>query len=83
MVDDLAQLASGAKKMKEEMQALEQAILKAQSFANREKMEEAVAWRDDVLPAMNALRATTDHLETMVADGNWPIPNYTDLLFGI
>ena len=83
LVDDLAQLASGAKKMKEEMQALEQAILKAQSFANREKMEEAVAWRDDVLPAMNALRATTDHLETMVADGNWPIPNYTDLLFGI
>ena len=83
LVDDLRNLADGARKMKEEMQTLDQAIVKAQSLVNREKMEEAVAWRDEVLPAMNALRATTDHLETMVADGNWPIPTYTDLLFGI
>jgi glutamine synthetase len=37
--------------------------------------------RDHVLPAMNAVRATGDKLETMVADDLWPLPTYREMLF--
>ena len=33
------------------------------------------------LAAMTKLRATIDHLETLVAADYWPFPNYYDLLF--
>ena len=39
--------------------------------------------RDEVLPAMDALRAPCDKLETMVDDKVWPFPTYGKLLFGI
>ena len=38
---------------------------------------------DLVIPAMDALRATADSLETKVSAQQYPIPNYIDLLFGI
>ncbi len=34
-----------------------------------------------VLPAMAALREACDLLETMVPDGDWPLPKYRELLF--
>jgi glutamine synthetase len=37
--------------------------------------------RDAVLPAMNAVRAAGDKLETMVADDLWPLPTYREMLF--
>jgi glutamine synthetase len=37
--------------------------------------------RDKVLPAMNAVRAAGDKLETMVADDLWPLPTYREMLF--
>jgi glutamine synthetase len=37
--------------------------------------------RDEVLPAMNQVRATGDKLETMVADDLWPLPTYREMLF--
>ena len=32
---------------------------------------------------MKALRKTADHLETIVAKGDWPMPDYIDLMFGL
>lgn len=37
--------------------------------------------RDAIIPAMNAVRAAGDKLETMVADDLWPLPTYQEMLF--
>ncbi|HEX8430820.1 MAG TPA: hypothetical protein VF625_06010, partial [Longimicrobium sp.] len=37
--------------------------------------------RDNVIPAMNAVRAVVDRLEKVVPDDMWPLPTYRDMLF--
>ena len=37
--------------------------------------------RDVIIPAMNAVRAAGDQLETLVADDLWPLPTYQEMLF--
>ncbi len=43
--------------------------------------EQAVHIRDKDLPAMNAVRAAADELETLVADDLWPLATYQEMLF--
>ena len=43
--------------------------------------EAALAYRDAVVPAMNAVRETADTLETMVDARDWPLPTYAEMLF--
>ncbi len=38
-------------------------------------------YRDTIIPAMNAVRALGDKLETIVADDLWPLPTYREMLF--
>ena len=45
--------------------------------------EKAVYYRDKVLPAMEALRTPADTLEVLLGKDFWPMPTYTDLMFGI
>ena len=40
-------------------------------------------YRDSVIPAMDALRATADGLEVLVAKDLWPLPSYGDMLFSV
>jgi len=40
-------------------------------------------YKDEILPAMAALRAPADKLETLTAAEYWPFPTYGDLLFGV
>lgn len=40
-------------------------------------------YRDEVIPAMNALRAAADGLEMLVAKDLWPFPSYGDMLFSV
>ena len=37
--------------------------------------------RDEVLPAMDGVRAIADRLERIVADDLWPLPKYSEMLF--
>ncbi len=37
--------------------------------------------RDSIIPAMNAVRALGDKLESVVADDLWPLPTYREMLF--
>ena len=37
--------------------------------------------RDNVLPAMNAVREAADALEVLVAKDLWPLPSYQEILF--
>ncbi len=40
-------------------------------------------YRDEVIPAMDALRAEADMLEMLVAKDMWPLPSYGDILFSV
>ncbi len=48
-----------------------------------ENIEGAKCYHDDVLSAMDALRATCDEMELNTAKEYWPLPSYGDLLFSI
>ncbi|MDO9408720.1 glutamine synthetase III [Patulibacter sp.] len=37
--------------------------------------------RDEVIPAMGAVRSVADRLEKIVADDLWPLPHYSEMLF--
>jgi glutamine synthetase len=43
--------------------------------------KQAEACRDSVIPAMEAVRATADELETIVDAELWPLPTYAEMLF--
>jgi len=49
--------------------------------AKGDSLDHAKYSRDVVIPAMNAVRAAGDHLETLVADDLWPLPTYQEMLF--
>ncbi len=40
----------------------------------------AAAFRDKVVPAMAALRAPVDEMETLVASEDWPLPTYGEMM---
>ncbi len=49
--------------------------------AEGEPLDHAKHSRDKILPAMAAVRALGDKLETVVADDLWPLPTYREMLF--
>ena len=60
---------------------LENAVAKANTIADLQ--ENADAHERDVLSLMNKLRSLVDEMETITAKEYWPIPNYSELLFGV
>jgi glutamine synthetase len=46
-----------------------------------EGLEHSKWMRDNVIPAMDAVRAVADRLEKIVADDLWPLPKYSEMLF--
>jgi glutamine synthetase len=46
-----------------------------------EGIDHAKYMRDEVIPAMDAVRACADKLERIVADDLWPLPKYSEMLF--
>ena len=57
---------------------LEDELMKAKSCGDT--TEEAVYFKDHVLPAMNALRIDGDALETVTSREDWPYPTYGEML---
>jgi glutamine synthetase len=57
--------------------------LKAQNaeLGGDEVHEKAHHMRDNVLPAMLAVRKAADTLERVIADKHWPLPSYREMLF--
>ncbi len=43
--------------------------------------EKAYHVRDNVIPAMNAVREVVDELERLIPDDYWPLPTYREMLF--
>jgi glutamine synthetase len=46
-----------------------------------DSLEHARFMRDEIIPAMDGVRATADRLERIVADDLWPLPKYSEMLF--
>jgi glutamine synthetase len=46
-----------------------------------DSVQSALHCRDQILPAMVALRTQADRLEGLVDDARWPLPKYHELLF--
>ncbi|MEN6425721.1 MAG: glutamine synthetase III [Phycisphaerales bacterium] len=65
--------------MDSRIEALEKATAKAAGNHGAEK--HAQSCREEVLPAMAALRQTVDELETIVDARLWPLPSYAEMLF--
>ncbi len=49
--------------------------------AIEDAQEQANAYANDVIPAMEALRTEIDALEVVVERDYWPVPTYNDILF--
>jgi glutamine synthetase len=66
----------------DEMRSRVVALTKAtEEHASGDTLAHAKHSRDAILPAMSAVRACGDKLETLVADDLWPLPTYQELLF--
>ena len=61
------------------IEAIEAAVEKAGNEDAVDKRGEL--FRDEVIPAMNAVRAASDELETIVDAEIWPLPTYAEMLF--
>ena len=78
LIERLSELNATAYRCVAELRAADK---EATSIADVEKRAEAC--RDKVIPAMNALRAAVDEMETMTSSEYWPMPSYSDLMFNI
>ncbi|MDO4320839.1 MAG: glutamine synthetase III [Bacteroidales bacterium] len=59
------------------------AMIEARKAANHieNEREKAIAYHDNVVPAMETIRRHIDKLELMVDNEMWPLPKYRELLF--
>lgn len=71
-------------KLKEAYTALEDLDSKTKIFSEIEDFEKAAFYvRDEIIPAMDALREPCDVMETLTDASEWPFPTYGKLLYGI
>lgn len=60
------------------------AVLEEKNAAARQIEDVRVqdeTYRDEVVPAMDALRAAVDAMEPLCSNDYWPVPGYNKLLF--
>ena len=58
-------------------------LVNARKVANRieDAREKAIAYHDNIVPKMAAIRYQVDKLELVVSDELWTLPKYRELLF--
>ena len=76
-----ASLSEICDKIYEDCSKLSDAIKDADG--NSDILLKAQAYRDNVIPIMNSMRASVDTAETLVDENEWPYPNYCDLLYSV
>ena len=79
--DVLSKLTDCLKEANASLQILDEAIRMAEQVP--EGRERAIALRDKVVPAMDALRGPVDKAEGYVDRRSWPVPTYADLVFEV
>ena len=77
----IKKLSALNEKAYEDLEALKR--VDAEAAAIGDVVTCAEAYRDKVIPAMNALRESVDAMETLTAAEYWPLPTYGDMMFRI
>ena len=77
--DIVARLTEGVDAVYELTAALEAIAAKAQ--AATDPTDACALCRDEVIPAMEALRAEVDAMERLCGEDWWPVPGYNQMLF--
>lgn len=77
----LTEISKLGVELKRQTGELENAVAMVEQEQNITKKAEK--YRDEVCAQMAKMRETADKLETMVGEEYWPIPTYSDLLFGV
>ena len=75
----LGRLSADADAMSDAIDTLQDAVDAAKALPT--ESEKAVAFHDNVLPAMDALRAAADDAETVCGEDYWPLPSYSKMLY--
>ena len=75
----LTKLSADADTMSDAIDTLQDAVNAAKALST--ESEKAVAFHDNVLPAMDALRAAADDAETICGEDYWPLPSYSKMLY--
>ena len=75
----LTRLSADADAMSDAVDELQTAVDAAKALSD--ESAKAVAFHDDVLPKMDALRAASDDAETICGEDYWPLPSYSKMLY--
>ena len=75
----LSHLSADADAMSDAIDELQAAVDAAKALSD--ESAKAVAFHDDVLLKMNALRAAADDAETICGEDYWPLPSYSKMLY--
>lgn len=75
----LTRLSADADAMSDAVDELQAAVDAAKALSD--ESAKAVAFHDDVLPKMDALRAAADDAETLCGEDYWPLPSYSKMLY--
>ena len=75
----LTKLSADADAMSDSIDTLQDAVDATKALST--EAEKAVAFHDNVLPAMDALRAAADDAETICGEDYWPLPSYSKMLY--
>ena len=75
----LTKLSADADAMSDAIDMLQDVVDAAEALTS--ESEKAVAFHDNVIPAMDALRAAADDAETICGEDYWPLPSYSKMLY--
>ena len=75
----LIKLSADADAMSDAIDVLQDVVDAAEALTS--ESEKAVAFHDNVIPAMDALRAAADDAETICGEDYWPLPSYSKMLY--
>ena len=75
----LTRLSTDADAMSDAIDVLQDVVDAAEALTS--ESEKAVAFHDNVIPAMDALRAAADDAETICGEDYWPLPSYSKMLY--
>ena len=75
----LTRLSADADAMSDAVDELQAAVDAAKALSD--ESAKAVAFHDDVLPKMDALRAAAADAETICGEDYWPLPSYSKMLY--
>ena len=75
----LTKLSADADAMSDAIDTLQDAVDATKKLST--EAEKAVAFHDNVLPAMDSLRAAADDAETICGEDYWPLPSYSKMLY--